>query len=54
MIICDKDKLDGKLCNGAPDFIIEIVSPDSLLWTTIQNFLYIVKLAIGSTGLLIQ
>ncbi len=29
MIICDKDKLDGKRCNGAPDFIIEIVSPDS-------------------------
>mgnify|MGYP001126544186 FL=1 len=22
MIICDKDKLDGKRCNGAPDFII--------------------------------
>lgn len=27
MIICDKDKLDGTRCNGAPDFIIEIVSP---------------------------
>lgn len=27
MIICDKDKLDGKRCNGAPDFIIEIISP---------------------------
>ena len=27
MIICDRDKLDGKRCNGAPDFIIEIVSP---------------------------
>lgn len=27
MMICDKDKLDGKRCNGAPDFIIEIVSP---------------------------
>ena len=27
MIICDKDKLDGNRCNGAPDFIIEIVSP---------------------------
>ncbi len=29
MIICDKDKLDGKRCNGAPDWIIEIVSPGS-------------------------
>lgn len=27
MIICDKDKLDGNRCNGAPDFIIEIISP---------------------------
>lgn len=27
MIICDRVKLDGKRCNGAPDFIIEIVSP---------------------------
>lgn len=27
MVICDKDKLDGNRCNGAPDFIIEIVSP---------------------------
>ena len=27
MIVCDKNKLDGKRCNGAPDFIVEIVSP---------------------------
>lgn len=27
MIVCNKDKLDGKRCNGAPDFVIEIVSP---------------------------
>lgn len=27
MVICNPDKLDGKRCNGAPDFIIEIVSP---------------------------
>lgn len=27
MVICDKNKLDGKRCNGSPDFIIEIVSP---------------------------
>ena len=29
MIVCDKDKLDGKRCNGAPDFIIEIISPSN-------------------------
>ena len=27
MIVCDMDKLDEKRYNGAPDFIIEIVSP---------------------------
>ena len=26
-VICDPEKLDGKRCNGAPDWIIEIVSP---------------------------
>jgi len=29
IVICDKAKLDKKRCNGAPDFIIEIVSPSS-------------------------
>lgn len=28
-VICDKNKLNDKGCNGAPDFIIEIVSPSS-------------------------
>lgn len=28
MVVCDKTKLDEHRCNGAPDFIIEIVSPD--------------------------
>lgn len=26
-VICDKNKLDDKGCNGAPDWIIEVVSP---------------------------
>lgn len=29
-IVCDKSLLDDKRCNGAPDFIIEIVSPTSI------------------------
>ncbi|MCI8647630.1 MAG: Uma2 family endonuclease [Firmicutes bacterium] len=28
-VICDKDKLDDRGCNGTPDWIIEIVSPSS-------------------------
>lgn len=29
MVVCEEDKLDDKRCNGAPDFIIEIVSPSN-------------------------
>lgn len=28
-VICDKDKLTDEGCKGAPDWIIEIVSPTS-------------------------
>ncbi|MGN0204787.1 MAG: Uma2 family endonuclease, partial [Coprococcus sp.] len=28
-VICDKDKLSDRGCEGAPDFIIEVVSPSS-------------------------
>jgi len=28
-VVCDKYKLDEKGCNGAPDWVIEIVSPSS-------------------------
>lgn len=37
-IICDKDKLDDKGCNGAPDWVIEVTSPST------QNRDYLVKL----------
>lgn len=29
MIVCDKNKLDGKRCNGSPDFIIELFPPET-------------------------
>lgn len=40
-VICDKDKLDDRGCNGAPDWVIEIISPSSrkLDYTT-KNTLY--------------
>ncbi|MDE6844486.1 MAG: Uma2 family endonuclease [Lachnospiraceae bacterium] len=28
-VICDKEKLDEKGCHGAPDWVIEVVSPSS-------------------------
>lgn len=37
-VICDSDKLDQKGCNGAPDWIIEIVSPSS------RRMDYVIKL----------
>jgi Uma2 family endonuclease len=33
-VICDKSKYTKQGCVGAPDFIIEIVSPSSSLWDT--------------------
>lgn len=41
-VICDKDKLTDKGCSGAPDFIIEIVSPGS------RKMDYIIKNALYS------
>lgn len=37
-VICDKNKLDDKGCNGAPDWVIEIVSPNS------KKMDYVIKL----------
>lgn len=37
-IICDQDKLDDRGCNGAPDWVIEVVSPST------QRMDYSVKL----------
>lgn len=43
MVICNKDKLDGKRCNGAPDFIIEIVSPGNPAEDYIRKLYYYEK-----------
>lgn len=51
-VICDQNKLTEKGCNGAPDWIIEIVSPTVGEWTTISNYSNIVLLVSGNTGLL--
>lgn len=40
MVVCDKEKLDGKRCNGAPDFIIEIVSPGNAADDYIRKLYY--------------
>lgn len=41
-VICDKDKLDERGCNGAPDWIIEVISPGNASYDTIVKLeLYI-------------
>jgi Uma2 family endonuclease len=29
IVVCDSGKLDGKVCNGAPDLVVEILSPST-------------------------
>jgi Uma2 family endonuclease len=43
LVVCDKDKLDGKRCNGAPDFIIEIASPGNSSDDYIRKLYYYKK-----------
>lgn len=41
-VICDKNKLTDKGCDGAPDFVIEIVSPSSRVHDySTKNVLYL-------------
>ena len=37
-VVCDMSKLDGKACNGAPDMIIEILSPSTSRKDRITKF----------------
>ena len=38
VVICDKSKLDGKICHGAPDMVIEILSPSTARMDRIYKF----------------
>ena len=29
VVVCDPSKLDGKVCNGAPDMVVEVLSPST-------------------------
>jgi Uma2 family endonuclease len=29
VVVCDKTKLNGKICDGVPDLVVEIISPSS-------------------------
>lgn len=53
-VICDPDKLNDKGCCGAPDWIIEIVSPGSRRMDYFQNFLNTALPVCVNTGSWIQ
>ena len=38
LVVCDKSKLDGKSCVGAPDLVIEILSPSTSMRDKIIKF----------------
>ena len=37
-VVCDKSKLDGKACIGAPDLVIEILSPSTARIDMLKKF----------------
>lgn len=37
LVVCDKNKIDARGCKGAPDFVIEIVSPSTAKIDYIQK-----------------
>ena len=39
LVICDQSKLDNKGCNGAPDMVIEVLSPASIRHDRFEKFL---------------
>ena len=52
-VICDPHKLDDRGCNGAPDWIIEIVSPSSKKMDYLLKLLKYRSCGVKDTGLLI-
>lgn len=36
-MICDRDRLDQKGCHGAPDWVIEIMSPSSVKMDSVRK-----------------
>ncbi|MCL2574125.1 MAG: Uma2 family endonuclease [Defluviitaleaceae bacterium] len=38
LVVCDPEKIDDKGCNGAPDLVIEILSPSTAGYDTLKKF----------------
>ena len=51
-VICDLNKINDKGCNGAPDFVIEVVSPSSQRMDYLTKLLNIAQPVLENIGLL--
>jgi Uma2 family endonuclease len=38
VVVCDKTKLNGKICDGVPDLVVEIISPSSSRYDRLFKF----------------
>jgi Uma2 family endonuclease len=38
LVVCDKTKLDRRMCNGAPDLVVEILSPSSVRYDKVTKY----------------
>jgi Uma2 family endonuclease len=38
VVVCDKNKLNGKICDGVPDLVVEIISPSSAHYDRLFKF----------------
>ncbi|MCL2352336.1 MAG: Uma2 family endonuclease [Firmicutes bacterium] len=38
LVVCDRSKLNGKICDGAPDLVVEILSPSSSGYDKVVKF----------------
>jgi Uma2 family endonuclease len=38
VVVCDPSKLDDKSCNGAPDLVIEVISPSTAKYDRVLKF----------------
>jgi Uma2 family endonuclease len=38
VVVCDKTKLDSKICDGVPDMVVEVISPSSIRYDRLFKF----------------